>query len=117
MPALLHIAEREAWAAAGPAGQYRPHSLESEGFIHCSLPGQLVAVADAIYRGRTGLVLLVIDPARVPAEIRFEDCTESGQEFPHIYGPLPVAAVDQVLAFEPGPDGRFTLPAALIQGD
>ena len=110
MPTLLHIAERQTWAAAVKTGEYRPESLAEEGFIHCSLPDQVEAVADAMYRGRPDLVLLVIDPANVPAEIRFEDCYQSGQEFPHIYGLLPVDAVEQVLEFKPDEDGRFTLP-------
>ena len=114
MSRLLHIAEREKWAAAAATGQYRPHSLAEEGFIHCSLPEQIVAVANAIYRGRQDLLVLVVDPARVPAKIRFEDCYQSGQNFPHIYGPLPVEAVIQVLDFEPGPDGCFALPATLV---
>ncbi|UCG26060.1 MAG: DUF952 domain-containing protein [Chloroflexota bacterium] len=117
MSRLLHIADREEWAAAAQAGQYRPASLEEEGFIHCSLPEQIVPVADASYRARHGLVLLVVDPAVVPAELRFEACYEGGQEFPHIYGSLPVEAVVQVLEFEPGQDGRFALPATLDRGD
>ncbi|HSG15591.1 MAG TPA: DUF952 domain-containing protein [Anaerolineae bacterium] len=117
MSILLHIAEREKWVAAVKAGQYRPDSLAEVGFIHFSLPEQIVPAADVWYRGRRGLVLLVVDPARVTAEIRFEDCYQSGQEFPHIYGSLPVEAVVQVLAFEPGPDGRFALPATLAPGD
>ena len=47
-------------------------------------------------------------------KIRFEDCYQSGQKFPHVYGPLPVEAVIQVLDFEPGPDGCFALPATLV---
>lgn len=113
MPMLLHIAERRAWAAAVQSDNFRPESLAQEGFIHCSLPEQVIAVANALYHGRQDLLLLVIDPAKVPSEIRFEDCYESGQEFPHIYGPLPVEAVDQVLAFGPEPDGRFILPPEL----
>ncbi len=116
MPTLLHIAERQTWAAAAKAGHYQPESLAEEGFIHCSLPEQVVAVANDIYRGRSDLVLLVIDPARVKAEIRLEDCYECGQEFPHIYGPLLPGAVEQVLEFKPDPAGRFTLPD-LHQGD
>jgi uncharacterized protein (DUF952 family) len=115
MPVLLHIAERDVWAVSVQSGAYRPDSLSQEGFIHCSLPEQVVAVANDRYRGRQDLVLLVIDPARVPAEIRYEDCYETGQEFPHIYGPLPVAAVTQVLIFEPGPDGCFGPPLSLDQ--
>jgi len=117
MSSLLHIAHREAWNSAAKTDHYRPESLAKEGFIHCSLPEQIVPVANAMYRGQPDLVLLVIDPARVPAAIRFEDCYQSGQEFPHIYGPLPVVAVDQVLAFEPDSDGRFILPVDFDPGN
>jgi len=116
MPVLVHIAERDVWAAAVQSGAYGAESLAQEGFIHCSLPDQVIGVANSLYRGRQDLVLLVIDPVNVPAEIRYEDCYESGQEFPHIYGPLPVMAVAKVLAFEPGPDGAFALPPDLDPG-
>jgi hypothetical protein len=33
--------------------------------------------------------------------------------FPHIYGPLNLDAVTEVMDFPCGPDGRFVLPAAL----
>ena len=87
--------------------------LAEEGFIHCSHAHQVVPVADAIYRGTPGLVLLVIDPAAVRAEIREEALCNSGERFPHIYGPLNVDAVVDVLPFEPTADGSFELPASL----
>ncbi|MDQ7795089.1 MAG: DUF952 domain-containing protein [bacterium] len=107
---ILHITTADAWEQAGKAGEYRPPSLLTQGFIHCSLAGQVVAVADALFRGQSGLVLLCIDPARVKAEIRYEGY---GQPYPHIYGPLDTGAVTQVLAFEPGQDGCFRLPAGI----
>jgi uncharacterized protein (DUF952 family) len=115
MTPLLHITTRDAWLAAQDAGLYRANSLETEGFIHCSLPQQVVAVADGYYPGREGLVLLVIDPERLDAPVRFEDCYETGQDFPHIYGPLNLDAVIDVLPFPPGPDGTFALPDALAR--
>jgi uncharacterized protein (DUF952 family) len=36
---------------------------------------------------------------RVPAELRYEAREPAGEEFPHIYGPLPVSAVTNVIAF------------------
>lgn len=113
MSIILHIAERHSWELAILQGEYRPASLDDEGFIHCSLLEQVVAVANAFYRGRQNLVLLIIDPAKVPGDIRFEDCYETGQEFPHIYGPLPINAVERMIAFAPGPDGYFILPSDL----
>ncbi len=115
MTSLLHITTREAWQAARAAGVYRAESLETEGFIHCSLLGQVIDVANARYRGRDNLVLLVIDGERVEPEIRYEDCYETGQDFPHIYGSLSLNAISDVIAFPPGPDGTFALPKSLSE--
>jgi uncharacterized protein (DUF952 family) len=60
-----------------------------------------------------GLVVLAIDEARVTTEIIYEDCYETGQLFPHIYGSLPVAAVVQVFNFPCAADGSFALPEGL----
>jgi uncharacterized protein (DUF952 family) len=103
---ILHITTPEAWAAALDSGAYRSETLDTEGFIHCSRPHQLVATANRRYRGRTDLVLLSIDPALVPPDVPQRE--EGG--FPHLYGPLPVEAVTSVVGFDPGADGRFHLP-------
>lgn len=109
MSLLLHITSRTQWDRARFAGVYRTESLDTEGFIHCSTRSQVLGVADARFRGREDLVLLCIDSSRVQAPIQF-DATETGERFPHIYGPLNVEAVMRTVAFPPGPDGRFTLP-------
>ena len=67
-------------------------------------------MADAFFRGRADLVLLAIDPAKIGPEIRYEG---EADKFPHVYGPLNLDAVERVLPFEPGPDGRFALPDGL----
>ena len=106
---IFVIARREQWERERPAGAYRGDTLDTEGFIHCSRPDQVVAVANRLFAGQQGLVLLCIDPARVQAEIR-DEVASNGQHYPHVYGPLNVDAVTRVLDFAPGPDGRFTLP-------
>jgi uncharacterized protein (DUF952 family) len=108
---ILHITDRDDWEAARSAGEYRLDSLEAEGFIHCSTPEQVLGPANELYRGRTGLVLLVIDPSRLSARLVYEDLANAGQAFPHIYGPLNLDAVTRVVPFPPGPDGSFDLPA------
>jgi uncharacterized protein (DUF952 family) len=108
MTNILHITTRAAWESALSAGAYTTPTLESEGFIHCSEPRQVARVANARFRGRQGLVLLEIDPARVGPVIKHEN-TEGGAElFPHIYGPLNLDAVTRLLPFEPDADGNFT---------
>jgi uncharacterized protein (DUF952 family) len=112
MSAILHIAEAADWQRAAEAGSYRAPSLESEGFIHCSTPEQVIAVAERFYHGRRGLVLLVIDPARLASPLRWAPAPEGGP-FPHVYGPVNMEAVSRAIAFEPRGDGRFDLPADL----
>ena len=119
MPIILHIASRADWDAARAAGSYRPASLDSEGFIHCSTAAQAAGSADRFFRGRSDLVLLRIDEARVAHQLRYESPADLGgapdpradQRFPHIYGPLALDAVIDVVAFPCAPDGSFSLPA------
>lgn len=118
MPPILHITTRSDWDAACAAGSYRPASLADEGFIHCSTAAQVTGSASRFFRGRTDLVLLVIDAARVAAHLRYEPpATVAGapdpraaELFPHLHGPLPLDAVIRVVAFPCDPDGGFTLP-------
>ena len=110
MTIILHITSKASWAQARAAGIYRGDTLASEGFIHCSPPEQIVAVANRFYRGQTGLVVLVIDRARVRAPIRDENLKGGETLFPHIYGPLNLDAVIQVIDFPPRADGGFSAP-------
>jgi uncharacterized protein (DUF952 family) len=110
---ILHICSAAEWQAS-PDDHYRCASLDHEGFIHCSRPEQVVEVAGRLFRGRRDLVLLVIDPELVTAEIHCED-GGNGNFYPHIYGPLNISAVTTVVAFEPNSDGSFELPADLDQ--
>ncbi len=108
---ILHATTRSAWLAAQASGEYAADSLAGEGFIHCSTAEQILGVADRFFAGQHGLVLLVIDPERLSSELRWEPGVDLATElFPHIYGPINLEAVADVLAFEPGPDGKFHLP-------
>jgi len=110
MAIIFHITTRGAWDAAKAAGTYWPEAFAAEGFIHCSTPAQVVRVADARFRGRRELVLLAINTERVAPEIVYENLEGGPELFPHIYGGLNADAVVEVLEFEPGADGHFTLP-------
>ena len=108
---ILHITSKTAWETAQRNGFYTAPSLESEGFIHCSTPAQVVATAMRFYAGQSGLVLLVIDPARVKAEIKYEAGTDKPDElFPHIYGTLNLDAVTRVPDFASDSAGNWVLP-------
>lgn len=126
MSRIYHITPRAAWQQALQRGEYRPQSLEREGFIHFSEHDQLLKVANAFYRGQSGLVVLVVETERLKAELRYEspvhpnadgktnktpeeqaDALPSAALFPHLYGALNTDAVVQVIELIPNEQGRF----------
>jgi uncharacterized protein (DUF952 family) len=95
---LFHIALASDWSAAQQAGEYRistlGRTLDEVGFVHASYAVQVAGVMAAFYSGVTEpLLLLAIDPARLGCKVRDEEVAPGGEMFPHIYGPIPVAAV------------------------
>ncbi|MEU3984975.1 DUF952 domain-containing protein [Streptomyces sp. NPDC026672] len=105
LPYILHITERALWDAARESGAYemstRGRTLGEEGFVHFSTRAQLPRVAAFLYGSYDGpdeLVVLVVDPARLDVPVRYEAMEPGGEEFPHVYGPVPV---DAVVAVEP----------------
>lgn len=108
---LLHIAIDEIWSAAVAEGaDYEPESLSEQGFVHCSYPWQLAEIANRRFSGRDVLQVLVIDEGRLPVEVRVEGVEGIAERYPHIYGPVPLAAVVAVAQWRPGSDGAFRLP-------
>lgn len=120
MKTILHITTRSEWEAAQRGGAYTAPSLAREGFIHCSTPRQAAATANAFFRGVRQLVLLVIDASATAAQVKYEPPADAGQAdpsdlFPHLYGPLNLDAVIEVIDFPPDADGSFSLPARVAQ--
>ncbi|NNH71140.1 DUF952 domain-containing protein [Nocardia uniformis] len=107
---LVHICARAQWEAARANGEYRAPSLAEVGFIHLSAPYQAHLPADRIFRGRQDLVLLWLDPARLAHPVKWEPGVPGDPDsmrFPHLYGPLPVAAVVEVTDYRPDANGTF----------
>ena len=113
MTPILHCTTRAAWDTAVAQGSYAADSLAQEGFIHLSTPAQILAVADARFRGQGGLVLLCVDAERLVPELRYENLEGGALLFPHVYGPINLDAVRQVVAFPPEADGSFRMPSGL----
>jgi uncharacterized protein (DUF952 family) len=109
MTQLLHLTEQASWDAARRTGTYamstRGRTLGEVGFIHCSLRHQLRPTGERIYGDHPdpdALVVLVIDSDRLTVPVRYEAVEPGTEEFPHVYGPLPVDAVVAVEPWRPG---------------
>jgi len=111
LPAVLvHICGAEEWRSALDEGELRPESLTVSGFVHLSAPEQVHLPANRLYAGRTDLVLLRIDPARLSSPVLWEPgvpTDPAAMVFPHLYGPLPVTAVMSVTPYQPDESGQF----------
>jgi uncharacterized protein (DUF952 family) len=108
---LLHCCTQEQWQQARRDGEStvstRGRTLAQEGFIHCCFAEQLAGVLQRFYAGVDELVLLEIDAARLDVPVRIEPpLGQDGTEgFPHVFGPVPVAAVTAVTTIRRGSDG------------
>ena len=96
---LYHITSGEEARKAVQAGEYTPAAFEREGFIHCSYAHQVLATVNRIFRGRTDLVLLEIDPAQLGCKVVDENLDGGAELFPHVYGRLLMSAVVKVHSF------------------
>lgn len=110
MTPIFHITTRAEAEEARRTGTYVAAAFRRDGFIHCSYARQLTRVADARFHGRSDLVLLVIDRARVACDVVDENLEGGADLFPHIYGPLNMSAVTATVDFPCRPDGTFGLP-------
>jgi uncharacterized protein (DUF952 family) len=113
VPELIHhLALVSDWESAEVVGEYRistlGRTLDEEGFLHfCRTEEQLAGVAQRYYAHVTDpLCLLTVDVARLPIPVVDEPPAPGGDEqFPHVYGPLPVEAVVAVTPLGCDQDG------------
>ena len=111
---ILHATSQTRWAAALETGSYSADSLLLEGFIHCSTTAQILHVVNTFFPGQHGLVLLVLEPGRLTAQLRWEPGLDLEQElFPHVYGAINLDAVVDVIELETNANGKFLMPESL----
>ncbi len=105
---LYHITTRDEWAEAEIQKIYRPPSLTTEGFIHLSTDKQLLRSADRFYTGKPDLLVVAINEKRLDEQLKYEGA--EGDSFPHLYGPLNLDAVVEVVALPSLEGGEFDVP-------
>ena len=102
---LLHLITPAEWRAALTTAAATPPPLRQVGFRQLSSPAPVNLPAERPLPGRRDVVVLVVDPARLTAAVRWEPGVPgdpASMRFPHLYGPLPTSAVVAVLPWRPG---------------
>lgn len=93
---IYHITNQQLWNRALDLGSYTHASLEAEGFIHASEQSQVRASAHKHFAGAAELVVLHLVDKKIPADVVWERSPGAADFFPHIYGEIPLAAVQDV---------------------
>ncbi|WP_265447051.1 DUF952 domain-containing protein [Flexivirga meconopsidis] len=110
MELIYHLAEPQHWATAETIGRYEQSTkgvpLAAADFVHAADADQWPTVRQRFYSDyEQDLFLLAIDPRRLDAEVKREvGDPETGEQFPHIYGPIDVDAVQTVHTLHPTHD-------------
>jgi uncharacterized protein (DUF952 family) len=97
MPVIYHITPRASWEEAIQNGSYTAPSLLEEGFIHCAQESQIEGVLQRYFSGKHNLVKLTIDTDKLNVKFIFEWSPSTSDTFPHIYGPINLDAVKEVV--------------------
>jgi uncharacterized protein (DUF952 family) len=98
MATIYHVTTAAEWQDALKKGRYESPSLASEGFIHCSQEDQVKGVLERYFKGKAGLVKLVIDTTKLSSPFIYEWSPSTADTFPHIYGPINPEAVTAVVS-------------------
>lgn len=115
MALIFHMCREDEWRDAQSRGVYEGSSQDkADGFIHFSSASQLRVSAARHRAGQDNLRLLCVDPQKLPDDALKWEASRNGQLFPHLYGPLPVAAVDRADPLYLDTDGHHVFPDDLV---
>lgn len=107
---IYRIAELADWLNALATGVFVSQDLEQEGFIHFSERSQVQGVFNRYYSEKRELVLLAVDENLLPLPVKRENTSRGKELFPHVYGPVPIAAVLGHALLQTDADGRILWP-------
>ena len=99
------------WNAAQNETIYPGSEVDKcDGFIHFSTPGQVRETVRRHFKGQSDLVLLTVAADLLGPALRWEP-SRGGDLFPHLYGPMPTAAVTRVDPLPLDSSGEHAFPA------
>jgi uncharacterized protein (DUF952 family) len=98
---IYHILKAQDWERVRSHSAYTPLSFRQDGFIHMCAQDQFEGVVNRYFLGQGELVALCAAPESLVAELRYENLDGGDELFPHLYGPLNLDAVRDVIYFYP----------------
>ena len=115
MPTTIYkICERALWREAERAGLFRGAPVDArDGFIHFSTAAQVRETAARHFAGAADLMLIAVEAAALGGALRWE-VSRGGDLFPHLYGPLPLAALLWAKPLPLGSDRRHVFPELAV---
>jgi uncharacterized protein (DUF952 family) len=110
---IYKICPAALWREAERAKIFRGSPADREdGYIHFSTAGQVEATLAKHFAGQRNLLLIAVDAQALGAALKWET-SRGGALFPHLYGALPLAAVQSVEPIERGTDEADGVPELL----
>ncbi len=110
---IFKIVPSPLWIQAEAEGRFDGAPVDlADGYIHFSTAAQARETARRHFSGQGDLLLVAVDAARLGAALRWEP-SRGGDLFPHLYGPLPLSAVLQVMPLPLGADGMHQFPESV----
>ena len=110
MATIYKICGRALWDAAEAAGVFAGTQVDTnDGFIHFSAAGQVAETAVRHFAGATDLMLIAVEADALGAALKWEP-SRGGALFPHLYNPLPLAAVLWVRPLAEDAKGGHVIP-------
>jgi uncharacterized protein (DUF952 family) len=110
---IFKVAERAAWLEACEIGTFAGSADDvRDGFIHLSALDQLSGTLARHFKGKTDLVLIVLDSSEFGTDLKWE-ASRNGELFPHLHASFPTSAARAVHALATDENGVPVLPADL----
>ena len=113
---IYKLVSADAWRVADREGTFQGAAIDlQDGYVHFSTAAQVGETARRHFAGQADLVIVAVDAGALGAALRWEP-SRGGDLFPHLYAPLPVAAVRWVRPLPLGADGEHVFPSDLLEG-
>jgi uncharacterized protein (DUF952 family) len=107
---IYKICGQAAWREAQSDGAFAGSEADArDGFIHFSTAAQVAETAAKHFANETDLLLVAVDADALGPSLKWEP-SRGGALFPHLYAPLPLAAVRWTRPLPRAADGCHVVP-------